>query len=134
MATTDWIHAVHVICDAASVGGAIAALDIAFPCDDGLARNPATPANYGCQLSANGELPATHYGSSFVVTEQIRANLENLGLASVPGVTYWRCTNPGGVLVVTNHASGGPIGQQFGFDDAVAALSLSCVVISIEGV
>lgn len=131
---THWIHAVHVVCDAASIGGAIAALDIAFPCDDGSARNPSTPEQYGCQLSANGELPATHYGSSFVVTEEIRAHLESLGLASVPGVTYWRCTNPGGVLVASNHASGGPIGQQFNFDDAVKSLGLSQVIIPIEGV
>lgn len=125
---TDWIHSVHVICSADAIGGAIAALDIAFPCDDGTPRNPAAPELYGCQLSADGTTPATHYGSSFVVTEEIRARLESLGLASVPGVTYWRCTNPGGVLVASNHAESIP-GSQFSFDDAAAALGLQRVQV-----
>lgn len=125
---THWEHAVHVICTAEAIGGAIAALDIAFPCDDGVPRNPATPELYGCQLSADGTAPATHYGSSFVVTEEIRARLESLGLASVSGVTYWRCTNPGGVLVASNHAESMP-GAQFSFDDAAAALGLQRVQV-----
>ena len=57
---TNWIHAVHVICTAEAIGGAIAALDIAFPCDDGIPRNPAAPELYGCQLSPTGTEPATH--------------------------------------------------------------------------
>ena len=84
---TEWIHAVHVICDAASIDGAIAALDIAFPKDDGTPRNPATPELYGCSLSADGTAPSTHYGSSFVVTEPIRQRLEGLGLAQTPGIS-----------------------------------------------
>jgi len=120
---TDWIHCVHVICTAEAIGGAIAALDIAFPCDDGTPRNPATPELYGCQLSADGKMPATHYGSSFVATEEIRARLESLGLASVPGVTYWRCTNPGGELIATNHEGANP-SQMFFFDDAILSLNL----------
>lgn len=126
---TDWIHAVHVICTADAIGGAIAALDIAFPCDDGTPRDPATPELYGCQLSASGAEPVTHYGSSFVVTEEIRARLESLGLASVPGVTYWRCTNPGGVLVASNHAESTP-GSQFSFDNAAAVLGLQRVQVA----
>lgn len=126
---TEWIHAVHVVCTANAVGGAIAALDIAFPCDDGTPRNPATPEQYGCSLSADGTAPSTHYGSSFVVTEEIRARLESLGLASVPGVTYWRCTNPGGVLVASNHAESIP-GSQFSFDDVAAALGLQRVQVA----
>ena len=125
---TKWIHAVHVICNSEAIGGAIAALDVAFPRDDGAPRNPATPELYGCQLSADGTAPATHYGSSFVVTEEIRARLESLGLGSVPGVTYWRCTNPGGVLVASNHAESMP-GAQFSFDDAAAALGLQRVQV-----
>lgn len=126
---TDWIHAVHVICSSDAIGGAIAALDIAFPCDDGIPRNPATPELHGCPLSADGTAPATHYGSSFVVTETIRARLESLGLASVPGVTYWRCTNPDGVLVSSNHAESTP-GSRFSFDDAAAALGLQRVQVA----
>ena len=127
MPTTDWIHAVYVICIADAIGGAIAALDVAFPCDDSTPRNPATPELYGCQLSSNGQLPATHYGSSFVVTEEIRQRLEGLGLAQTPGVTYWRAGNPDGIL----HASNWP-GQQVGvawaFEDSLTAAGLKRVV------
>lgn len=129
---TDWIHAVHVICAADAIGGAIAALDIAFPCDDGTTRNPAMPELYGCQLSPDGTMPATHYGSSFVITEEIRARLESLGLARVPGVTYWRCTNPGGELIATNH-EGVNSGQMFFFDDAVSSLNLQRIQTAFYG-
>lgn len=120
---TRWEHAVHVICTAGSMPGAITALDLAFPRDDGAPRNPATPELYGCQLSPTGTEPATHYGSSFVVTEAIRQHLESLGLAQTPGVSYWRAGNPDDIL----HASNWP-GQQVGmawtFDDSLAAMGL----------
>lgn len=120
---TFWEHTVHVICTAEAMPGAIAALDLAFPRDDGSPRNPATPELYGCQLSASGAEPVTHYGSSFVVTEPIRQRLEGLGLAQAHGVTYWRCTNPGGELIATNHEGANP-SQMFFFDDAILSLNL----------
>ena len=89
-----------------SAGGAIAALDVAFPCDDGTPRDPNTPQSYGCELSPNGTDPVTHYGSSFVITEEIRQNLENAGLANTPGITYWRCSNPEAILQTTNYTNG----------------------------
>ena len=100
--TTDWVHAVHVICAADAKPGAIAALDIAFPCDDGAPRDTAHPERQGCKLSSNGQEPATHYGASFSVTEEIRQRLEGLGLAQTPGVSYWRCNNPEGILQASN--------------------------------
>lgn len=125
---TIWIHNVHVICSSASMPGAIAALDIAFPCDDGAPRDPSHPERYGCQLSVDGNEPATHYGASFSVTEEIRQRLESLGLASTPGVSYWRCSNPGGVLESSNWP-GQQVGMSFGFDDAVAVMGLKRVVL-----
>jgi hypothetical protein len=102
--STIWVHQVFVIGSAESMPGAVAALDIAFPCDDGQPRNPNNPDSVGCKLSANGLAPATHYGAAFSVTEAIRENLEGLGLAQTPGITYWRCSNPEGILAATNHA------------------------------
>lgn len=107
--STQWEHTVHVICTAGALPAAIAALDVAFPRDDGAARNPAMPEQYGCPLSADGTLPATHYGASFSVTDAIRQHLESLGLHQTPGVSYWRAGNPDGIL----HASNWP-GQQTG--------------------
>lgn len=100
---TIWEHQVFVIGETASMPGAIAALDIAFPCDNGQLRNSNNPASVGCKLSANGESPATHYGAAFSVTEAIRENLEGLGLAQTPGITYWRCSNQEMILATTNN-------------------------------
>lgn len=130
---TQWIHAVHVICATDAMPGAVAALDLAFPCDDGLPRNPSTPEAYGCALSATGEAPATHYGASFCVTEEIRQRLEGLGLAQTPGVSYWRCTNPGGVLVASNQPDAPAPGTAWDFDAGVAAVNLKRVEVEYIG-
>jgi len=126
---TQWVHTVHVICASESMAGAIAALDVAFPCDDGAPRDTAHPERYGCQLSANGKAPATHYGASFSVTEEIRQRLEGLGLAQTPGVSYQRCTNPGGVLVASNHPAAPAPGTVWDFDASAAALGLKRVEV-----
>jgi hypothetical protein len=123
---TIWEHQVHVIALAQAMSGAIAALDIAFPCDDGAPRDPAHPEWYGCKLSANGSEPATHYGSSFVVTEAIRQALESLGLDDTPGINYWRCGNPDEIL----HASNYPdqtTGISWSFDASVSVMGLQRV-------
>jgi len=125
---TIWIHQVFVFALAESMPGAIAALDIAFPCDDGQPRNPANPESVGCKLSANGESPATHYGAAFSVTEPIRESLEGLGLAQTPGITYWRCSNPEGVLAATNHQpSLASIGQPWDWQQSLTAVGLQSV-------
>lgn len=119
---TAWEHQVFVICHSSAIGGAIQALDIAFPRDDGQPRSPAQPLQVGCQLTGTG---GNYYGAAFSVTEQIRETLEGLGLANVPGVTYWRCGNPSGLLTATNHAGSlGSIGQPFSWQDCLSALSL----------
>ena len=125
---TEWAHQVFVVGLSEAMPGAISALDIAFPCDDDQPRNPNNPESVGCKLSASGESPATHYGAAFSVTETIRENLEGLGLAQTPGITYWRCSNPEGILAATNHpASEASIGQAWDWQRCLAAVSLQAV-------
>jgi hypothetical protein len=126
--TTNWCHQVFVISLAEAMPGATAALDIAFPCDDGQARNTAEPKLVGCKLSANGLAPATHYGAVFSVTESIRKNLEGMGLAQTPGITYWRCSNPEEILTATNHQPTlASIGQQWDWQQSLTAVGLQSV-------
>ena len=126
--STIWVHQVFVIGSAESMPGAVAALDIAFPCDDGQPRNQAEPELVGCKLSANGLAPATYYGAAFSVTEAIRENLEGLGLAQTPGITYWRSSNPEGILIATNHGpSQASIGQPWDWQQSMAAVGLQAV-------
>ena len=125
---TQWIHQVLVLGSTESMPGAIAALDIAFPRDDGLPRNPAKPEDVGCKLSSNGQSPTSHYGAAFSVTETIRENLEGMGLAVTPGIVYWRCSNPGGILETTNHPSSeASIGQPWDWQQCLAAVGLQAV-------
>jgi hypothetical protein len=125
---TQWMHQVFVLCSTGAMPGAIAALDIAFPCDDGQPRNPAQPELVGCRLSSSGQSPPTHYGAAFSVTESIRENLEGMGLAQTPGITYWRCSNPEGILTATNHqASLASIGQLWDWQQSLAAVGLQAV-------
>ena len=123
---TVWQHQVYVVAASEAMPGAIAALDIAYPCDDGAPRNPAIPELYGCKLSANGLEPATHYGSSFVVTEPIRAQLESMGLAQTPGIAYWRCGNPNEILHASNYPDQAT-GMPWSFDNCVSAMGLQRV-------
>lgn len=129
---TMWAHRVFVIGVAASMPGAIAALDIAFPRDDGQPRDPSKPDQVGCQLSANGQAPVTHYGAAFSVTEPIRDRLEGMGLAQTPGIVYWRCSNPEGILVTTNHpASQSSIGQPWDWQQCLSAVGLQAVQVEL---
>ncbi len=128
MTPTVWCHQVYCVCLAPAMPGAIAALDIAFPCDDGQPRNPNNPESVGCKISASGESPATHYGAAFSVTEPIRENLEGLRLAQTPGITYWRCSNPEGILTATNHQpSLASIGQPWDWQQSLTAVDLQSV-------
>jgi hypothetical protein len=122
---TIWIHQVYVVAETSAMPGAIAALDIAFPCDDGLPRDPAHPEYYASKYSANGQLPATHYGAAFVVTEPIRQSLESIGLASTPGITYWRASNPEGILAASSlPADAAKVGQPWAWEDCLASMAL----------
>lgn len=122
----------YVVGASASMPGAIAALDIAFPRDDGQPRDPSKPEEVGCLLSANGEEPATHYGAAFSVTEAIREKLEGMGLAATPGIVYWRCSNPDGILATTNHpASQVSIGQPWDWQQCLTAVGLQAVLVEL---
>ena len=126
--STIWIHQVFVLTENAAMPGAIQALDIAFPCDDGQPRDPAHPEYYGAKYSASGNLPATHYGSAFVVTEPIRQNLESIGLDTTPGITYWRASNPEEILAASNHpASLAHIGEVWTWQECLSAMGLQPV-------
>jgi hypothetical protein len=121
---TIWAHQVFVIALTEAMPGATAALDIALPCDDGQPRQESV----GCKLSTNGESPLTHYGAAFSVTEVIRENLEGMGLAQTPGITYWRCSNPEGILTATNHQpSQSSIGQLWDWQQSLTAIGLQNV-------
>jgi hypothetical protein len=62
------------------------------------------------------------------VTESIRENLEGMGLAQTPGITYWRSSNPEGILAATNHQSSqASIGQPWDWQQCLAAVSLQAV-------
>lgn len=129
---TIWEHEVFVIGAAASMTGAIAALDVAFPRDDGQPRDTEKPEQVACQLSANGQAPATHYGAAFSVTEAIREKLEGMGLAATPGITYWRRSNPAANLETTNYPdSQSSIGQPWNWQQCLAAVGLQAVQVQL---
>ena len=128
MNQTIWIHQVFVLGEAAAMPGAIAALDIAFPCDDGSPRDAAHPEYYAAKYSPTGQLPATHYGSAFVVTEPIRQSLESMGLDTTPGIAYWRASNPEEILVASNQpASLAHIGEVWTWQECLTAMGLQLV-------
>ena len=128
MKQTIWIHQVYVIAEASAMPGAIAALDVAFPCDDGSPRDAAHPEYYASKYSANGQAPATHYGSAFVVTEAIRQSLESMGLDTTPGIAYWRASNPEEILAASNQpASLAHVGEAWTWEDCLTAMGLQPV-------
>lgn len=128
MSETLWIHQVFVLCEASAMPGAIAALDIAFPCDDGSPRDADHPEKYGSKYSANGQLPATHFGCAFVVTEPIRQTFETMGLDKTPGIAYWRASNPEDILAASNQpASLAHVGEAWTWADCLASMGLQPV-------
>jgi len=127
--STIWIHQVYVVSKAAAMPGAIAALDIAFPCDDGQPRDSSHPEYYASKYSASGNLPATHYGAAFVVTEPIRQSLESMGLDTTPGITYWRASNPEGILAASSvPADQVKVGEPWAWEDCLASMSLQPIL------
>lgn len=122
---TAYAHGIVFVCPVALVSTVLDALDAIMPRADGIERDPAAPRNYGLPLSATGTGSPTHYLSNFVVNEATRAALESAGLGSLPGVSYWRISNPDGILATTNHpASVATVGQPFGWVDALTRLGL----------
>lgn len=127
--STIWQHQIFVIGAAAAASGVIAALDVAFPRDDGQPRDPSKVLDVACPMSASGTSPITHYGSSFVITEAIRLKLDGLGLPATPGVLFWRCSNPDGILTATNHpGSLASVGQSWAWQNCQDAAGLKQVL------
>lgn len=130
--TTAWAHSIIVIGTAAVTGPVIQTLDQLFPKDDGAARDASTPGRYAKPLSATGTGSPTHYLSTFSVTESIRASLDNAGLDTLNGLSFWRCNAETGILVLTNHVpSQSHIGQAFTHADALTALGLAVIAPTI---
>lgn len=126
---TIYEHQVYVVVSSAAAGAIVTALDTAFPCDDGSKRDSAHPEYYASKFSANGQDPVSHYGAAFVITEAKRQAIEAAGLNTAPGVTYWRTTNPGGILTLTNHAgSQVSVGQSWTWDNCLTAISLQPIL------
>lgn len=130
--TTAWAHSIIVIGTAAVVGPVIQTLDQLFPKDDGTARDTNNPSRYAKPLSATGAGSPTHYLSTFSVTESIRAALDNAGLDTLNGLSFWRCHAETGILTLTNHVpSQASVGQVFTYRDALTALGLSVIMPTI---
>lgn len=126
---TQWQHTIIAIATPAVIPSALALLDAVMPIEGGGTRS----APFGRPLSATGTGAPTHYLISFQCTEAQRLAFDAAGLDSTPGLDYWRCSNPGDVLVTTNHdLSQGFIGSQWDWMDAVSIAGLAVIVPDIE--
>jgi len=125
---TQWEHMLFVFCSPGSLQDAISALDLAYPRDDGIPRDTGLSSEFGPGFGESPSGPIQFYGVAIVATEEIRALLESTGIGSNSGVKYWRTTNPGGLLVTTNHQpSVESIGLPWGWKDCVSSLGLVAV-------
>lgn len=126
---TQWPHTIIAIAVPAVVPSALALLDAVMPIEGGGSRS----APFGRPLSSTGTGAPSHYLISFQATESQRVAFDTAGLDSVPGLDYWRCTNPGGLLVTTNHtASQSRQGEKFNWQDALSAKGLQFITPQIE--
>lgn len=123
--STIWEHTVFCVVSSGALPSVLPVFDAVYPRDDGQQRDPNGLNEFGLGLSATGAGSPTHYGAAFAVTEPIREAMETAGLNTAQGVTYWRATNPGGVLALTNHAgSQASIGRLWSWASCLAAVSL----------
>jgi hypothetical protein len=93
--------------------------------------NPADELTFSVPISPTGQEPATHYGSSTVVTEDLRVALwSEYAAGNVPGLNYWWLDSLSGQFVDSNIAGS----TATDFDDCLAALGLKRVVFNEEEV
>lgn len=86
--------------------------------------NPADELTFSVPLSPTGSLPATHYGSSTVVTEELRIALwQEYAAGNVPGLYYWWLDSLSGQFVDSNV----PWSTATDFDDCLSAIGLKRV-------
>jgi hypothetical protein len=130
---TEWVYTYHVVVVAPAAPALIAALDSLFPKDDGVPRIPTEPWRYAVKLSATGTEPATHYGSSFTVTEDLKDAFEAGGLAAFPGLKYWRVDSLTQSLIASNTNDGDyQVGDPVSFNSCVVAENLQRIQPVLE--
>lgn len=131
--TTEWIYTYHVIVAAPAAPALITALDQLFPCDDGVPRNATEPWRYAVKLSPTGTGNVTHYGSSFTVTAELKEAFEAGGLATFPGLKYWRTNSLTSALIASNNNDGDiVVGDPVSFNACVAAEGLQRIQPVVE--
>lgn len=100
---------------------------------DGLASIIAPGNTFNIALSANGQLPATHYGAEVAVTETARQQLLVLELAGgtltngVQTLFYTRCTPDTDIAVATNISGYDIVGKPCSFSDLISYLGLQII-------
>ena len=125
---TIWQHTYTIIATPEATQSALVALDLVMPDEGGPRSFP-----FGRALSSGGNLPASHYLISFQCTEEQRQQFIEVGLGDSVGLTYWRTSNPGGVLVTTNHqGSVELIGSQFSWVDALTQADLQFIIPQVD--
>jgi hypothetical protein len=100
---------------------------------DGLANIIAPGNSFSIPLSANGQAPATHYGSEVAVTETARQQLVVLELSGgtqlggVQTLFYTRCTPDTDIAVSTNIPNYDIIGKPCSFNGVISHLGLKII-------
>lgn len=77
-------------------------------------------------LSPDGNSPTTHYGLYTSATDEMVAAMAST-LLQIAGVAFWR-HDVDGMLLASNVTE--PAGQEWGFDQSLAAAGLAVVVAS----
>lgn len=91
--------------------------------------NPADELTFSVPISPTGQEPATHYGSSTVVTEDLRIALwAEYAAGSVPGLTYWWLDSLSNQFTDSNL----PGSTAVYFDDCLADLGLKRILFEEE--
>lgn len=102
---------------------AIAPVATAAILNDSVAMLGIGPRNFSVELNAAGDdKPATHLGLSGLLSQALVDSLAE-GLATTPGVMWWRCDNSTDELQNSSDAKA-TLGVRFTFEDALAASGL----------
>ena len=120
---TLWINRLHMVVTAEEK-------DTANTYAASLTENPADVYTFEIPISADGQLPATHYGTSTVVTEDMRVQMWQDFMTGVAPMStrYWWMQSPSGAFVDSNV----PGSTSTNFDECIAALGLKRVIFEEE--
>lgn len=125
---TIYQHRIFVIVASAAMPAVLSAFDAIYPREDGL---PRTGENneFGLGLNSTGSGSPTHYGAVFAVTESVRSAMDAANLDQAAGVSFWRASNPEGILITTNDVtSQSRIGDPWQWQDCLNAVNLKATV------